>query len=850
MATQPTNLPVPSESPRDLKFNAGKIDEFVSSMQREYEDRFGNKHYTIEGLRWIAQQAIANFGYITLDSFEDGNTLTLPNQVLRYESTGEYYRWDGPLPKTVPAGSTPETTGGVGTGAWLSVGDASFRADLASTEGAYLIGFGEGHTVADISSWGEGNGDSLIAVKQPASGAVERSQHNKNAEILSGDDFGIVSDGASTTPTDNSVALQQALDASYVLNKDLHLSGDIYFTGTVKCRRPFLSNGRLRFYGGGVSGDEFSSEIQMLRGGVICNAGLFNIKVSYFPTVSEDDKVEDKNGVWFYGNYGYNVGVYVGNDTSTVRFVRIYNNNFYIAESRAYPFLTLTNCSNVHIDNNSLQDYQYFVFGNATRSYVNSNWNIRHNQATGSASVLSMMGSSMNWFSGVHVSNNTFSIQPRTLSTPGSNAIYLDYVSGLSINDNNITSSGGVYRIRYSRDVNLKNNRFTMNTNMGSMASILKVDNLNVEGDTYISTGNSNYLINISADANTGTQVGTFVSFKNCLFKAPERALIFSNYQKVVVEGNLFQRNSSLLSSMIQINNTCLFGRVTNNDFFVPSGVTPISNSAASAATSGGTVNNTYSPASITVISNGIADPDLNNSKSYIFTFTLSDINQLHGYVSDTRMTISNFVASQAASAKLAWNGGFYNSNDNYRTGDAICDGTLVEFPGRENYWIPCTFAINKEGKLLNRDFMCMGDNTKGSSGTVARSPVRNIAQAMINEGIINSQTTRPPLISSGIIYNASITELYSDINTDTSVSARSAIGQKQDGTWILIVVDGTSGSQGCTLLQLANKMKSLGAHHACNLDGGGSASVWYNGSVINNPSDGTERHIGSFMWV
>lgn len=131
MATQPTNLPVPSESPRDLKFNAGKIDEFVTSLQHEYEDRFGNKHYTIEGLRWIAQQAISAFGYITLDSFEDGNTLTLPNQVLRLEATGEYYRWDGVLPKTVPAGSTPESTGGIGDGAWIAVGAAAFGKSIA-----------------------------------------------------------------------------------------------------------------------------------------------------------------------------------------------------------------------------------------------------------------------------------------------------------------------------------------------------------------------------------------------------------------------------------------------------------------------------------------------------------------------------------------------------------------------------------------------------------------------------------------------------------------------------------------------------------------------------------------------
>ncbi|MGT5005361.1 tail fiber/spike domain-containing protein [Escherichia coli] len=135
MATQPTNLPVPSESPRGLKFNAGKIDEFVTSPTLKYLDRFGVEHYTIEGLRWLSQQAISQSGYIILDSFEDGNTLTLPNQVLRLEATGEYYRWDGSLPKTVPAGSTPETSGGIGLGAWLSVGDATVRGWVKSNTG-------------------------------------------------------------------------------------------------------------------------------------------------------------------------------------------------------------------------------------------------------------------------------------------------------------------------------------------------------------------------------------------------------------------------------------------------------------------------------------------------------------------------------------------------------------------------------------------------------------------------------------------------------------------------------------------------------------------------------------------
>ena len=151
MTTTPTQDAVPSESARDLKFNAGKIDEFVTSMGWTYTDRFGVKHYTIEGLRWIAQQAISAFGYVTLDSFEDGSTLTLPNQVLRLEVTGEYYRWDGPLPKTVAPGSTPETTGGIGQGEWLSIGDAALRMMLASKVGYSSLG--EFNSVADLRSY-------------------------------------------------------------------------------------------------------------------------------------------------------------------------------------------------------------------------------------------------------------------------------------------------------------------------------------------------------------------------------------------------------------------------------------------------------------------------------------------------------------------------------------------------------------------------------------------------------------------------------------------------------------------------------------------------------------------------
>ncbi|HCC5748834.1 TPA: hypothetical protein M5802_002557 [Morganella morganii] len=141
MATIPTQNAVPSEAPRDLKFNSGKIDEFVTSLEHEYKDRFGRCHMTIEGMRWIFEQLMERFkvdinqaiiaaGYIPMDSFQQGAEITKRNEILRDETTGEYYRWDGELPKSVPAGSTPESAGGIGMGAWVSVGDASVRQEL------------------------------------------------------------------------------------------------------------------------------------------------------------------------------------------------------------------------------------------------------------------------------------------------------------------------------------------------------------------------------------------------------------------------------------------------------------------------------------------------------------------------------------------------------------------------------------------------------------------------------------------------------------------------------------------------------------------------------------------------
>lgn len=141
MSTTPTNNPIPSESPKDLAFNAGKIDEFVNSPEEAFSDRFGLARLTIAGIEKEADQAILSIGFIPVDSFEAGATLTVRNQSLHYVADNNYYRWDGALPKVVPAASTPASTGGVASGAWVNVTDNTLRSNLAAPTGAGLVGF-------------------------------------------------------------------------------------------------------------------------------------------------------------------------------------------------------------------------------------------------------------------------------------------------------------------------------------------------------------------------------------------------------------------------------------------------------------------------------------------------------------------------------------------------------------------------------------------------------------------------------------------------------------------------------------------------------------------------------------
>ncbi len=84
-------------------------------------------------------------------------------------------------------------------------------------------------------------------------------------------------------------------------------------------------------------------------------------------------------------------------------------------------------------------------------------------------------------------------------------------------------------------------------------------------------------------------------------------------------------------------------------------------------------------------------------------------------------------------------------------------------------------------------------------------------------------------------------------LNFINALAPRSGIGVDNAGNLIVAVIDGRQeGSKGMSLIQFAECMLALGSKDAINLDGGGSTALWFDGMIVNSPSDGQERKVAN----
>lgn len=107
-----------------------------------------------------------------------------------------------------------------------------------------------------------------------------------------------------------------------------------------------------------------------------------------------------------------------------------------------------------------------------------------------------------------------------------------------------------------------------------------------------------------------------------------------------------------------------------------------------------------------------------------------------------------------------------------------------------------------------------------------------------------------PTLVKNGQIHVTATEEKFQPDITQGR-APRTALGLGSGGEVLLLVADGRSPtSRGLTLTELAQLLRERGAVNAMNFDGGGSSTLVIQGQVVNAPSDGSERAVGTGLLV
>jgi len=218
---------------------------------------------------------------------------------------------------------------------------------------------------------------------------------------------------------------------------------------------------------------------------------------------------------------------------------------------------------------------------------------------------------------------------------------------------------------------------------------------------------------------------------------------------------------------------------------------------------------------------------------AYVAHVALDDATQLRSAFAQDQFgeNITEDTSDIAADhdAILAVNGDYYGFRD---TGIVIRNGVVYRnVPAREG------LAFYTDGRVEVYD------------------ETATTADALVDDGVWNTLSFGPAVVEDGQVVDG-----IEDVEIDTNFGnhsiqgeqPRTAIGVDADGNLVIAVVDGrdTGYSRGVTMTELAQLMIDQGAVTAYNLDGGGSSTLYFDGEVVNQPSNGGERGTSDILYV
>ncbi len=184
---------------------------------------------------------------------------------------------------------------------------------------------------------------------------------------------------------------------------------------------------------------------------------------------------------------------------------------------------------------------------------------------------------------------------------------------------------------------------------------------------------------------------------------------------------------------------------------------------------------------------------------------------------------------SEREEAIIAMNaGGFYDPD--WNSNGAIPHGTVISYGNVVWDYDDARMGGGYIG-FTNEDKLILGNMSK---------------QDAINMGYRDAIEFGPYLIVNG-------KRSFIRGNGGWGIAPRSAIGQRQDGIVLFLVINGRLASSiGADMVDLTDIMERYGAYNAANLDGGSSSELVINQKIVNTPVAGGDNGLRtmSTFWV
>ncbi|VXC57586.1 Exopolysaccharide biosynthesis protein [Arthrobacter sp. 9V] len=217
---------------------------------------------------------------------------------------------------------------------------------------------------------------------------------------------------------------------------------------------------------------------------------------------------------------------------------------------------------------------------------------------------------------------------------------------------------------------------------------------------------------------------------------------------------------------------------------------------------------------------------------------------------------VADVVLDEATTLKSAFAEDTYGENITETTSAIAEDHNAIFAINGDYYGFRDTGIVIRNG-VVYRDEGARQGLAFYKDGTIkVYDETTTTADQLIADGVWNTLSFGPSLLENGGIASG-----IEDVEVDTNFGnhsiqgeqPRTAVGVIDENHLVFVVVDGRSPgySAGVTMTGLAQIMKDLGATTAYNIDGGGSSTMYFNGSLVNNPlGENKERGTSDILYI